>query len=422
MQNDISKYINNYLSPYLCGFRKGYSTETCLMAMLECWKKALDKNKIAGAILTDLSKAFDCINHELLIAKLAAYGFDHNSLSFIYSYLSKRKQRTKVNNTFSSWSQIIAGVPQGSILGPLLFNIYINDLFYFIQYSKIANYADDNTPYYIEEKVEILIKVVETDTSILIKWFKNNYFKINTDKCKLIITNQEQGIFAKVGNDVIECSKSIKLLGITIDNKLNFNEHALKICKKASQKLHALARISNYISTDKLKLIMNAFIDSQFSYCPLIWMNHSRTINNRINRLHRRALRIVYKEPDNSFEELLTKNGSFSIHHKNLQKLATEMYKNLNNYSPKISKMIFQLSENTYNLRNKNPFQLPRVISVNNGTETISYRGPRTWDLVPNNIKTSKNLSEFKTKIKEWKPVGCKCRLCKEYISDLGFL
>ena len=102
MQNDISNYMNNYLSPYLCGFRKGYNTETCLMSMVECWKKALDKNQIGGALLTDLSKAFDCINHELLIAKLAAYGFDRSSLSFIFSYLSNRKQRTKINNYFSS--------------------------------------------------------------------------------------------------------------------------------------------------------------------------------------------------------------------------------------------------------------------------------------------------------------------------------
>ena len=129
MFNQISNYIDNHLSKYLYGFRKGNSTQQCLILMLEKWKKALDNHNVAGALLTDLSKAFDCLNHELLIAKLAAYGFDHESLAFIYSYLSDRKQRTKVNNSFSAYSDITTGVPQVSILGPLLFNIYLNFLF-----------------------------------------------------------------------------------------------------------------------------------------------------------------------------------------------------------------------------------------------------------------------------------------------------
>ena len=134
MYDQISIYIETYLSPFLCGFRKGFSTQHCLTVMLERWKKALDKGTLAGAILTDLSKAFDCLNHELLIAKLNAYGFDLTSLTYIYSYLSDRKQRTKVNNCLSSWSSIKSVVPQGSILGPLLFNIYLNDIFFFCQY------------------------------------------------------------------------------------------------------------------------------------------------------------------------------------------------------------------------------------------------------------------------------------------------
>ena len=390
--------------------------------MLERWKKALDKNKIAGAILTDLSKAFDCIHHELLIAKLEAYGFEHASLAHIYSYLSDRKQRTKINNTFSSWSDITTGVPQGSILGPLFFNIYLNDIFYFIEETDLTNYADDNTPYTIESKVDILINILEKNTSILIKWFENNYFKMNTDKCKLLITKHGEEASAKIGNDVIKASKSVKLLGITIDNKLNFNEHVSKLCKKTSQKLHALARISNYMSTEKLKLIMKAFIESQFGYCPLVWMHHSRSLNNQINRLHERALWLVYKERSLTFEELLLKDNSVSIHHRNLQKLATEMYKNINNHSPIISKTIFKLSSNPYELRNKNPFQISNVNSVYNGTETISFRGPKTWALVPDEIKISPSLSEFKRKIKKWKPEGCQCRLCKEYVANLGFI
>ena len=118
MHKQINAYVDKHLSPFLFGFRKGFSTQQCLLVMLEKWHKALDKNKYAGALLTDLSKAFDCLNHELLIAKLEVYGFDRDSLTYIYSYLSNRK-RTKINRSFSDWADIISSVPQGSIPGPL---------------------------------------------------------------------------------------------------------------------------------------------------------------------------------------------------------------------------------------------------------------------------------------------------------------
>ena len=130
-------------SKYICGFRKGHSTQHCLLFTLENLRKALDKRLKTGILLTDLSKAFDSISHDLLIAKLHAYGFSRNTLTLIHDYLSDQKQRTKVRDTYSTWRYIMYGIPQGSILGPLLFNICINDLFLFSTDFKIANYADD---------------------------------------------------------------------------------------------------------------------------------------------------------------------------------------------------------------------------------------------------------------------------------------
>ena len=164
---------------------------------------------------------------------------------------------------------------------------------------------------------------------------------------------------------------------------------------------------------------MKTFIDAQFNYCPLIWMFHSRTLNNKINKLHERALRLVYIS---SFENLRNIDNTFTIHERNLQNLATEMYKIKNNLSPSFLSDIFPQSQNPYELRNKNICKTENIHTVFYGSETVSFRGPKTWALIPDNIKNSNNLNEFKAKIKSWKQEGCTCRICKVYVQNLGFI
>ena len=186
-----------------------------------------------------------------------------------------------------------------------------------------------------------MLKKLEKETNIALNWFKINEMKSNDGKCHLIVPN-ESTVSVKLGKELILAEDSVKLLGMTIDNKLDFTQHIEELLKKGNQKLHALARISKYVSQDKLKLIMNTFIKSQFNYCPMLWMFHSRPLYNRTNRLHERALRIVYQKEELSFQELLDKSGDVTVHQKNLQRLAIEMFKVKNNIAPISFQKIFE--------------------------------------------------------------------------------
>ena len=160
LYDQIYTYTDSILSKDQCGFRKGYITQYSIIAMIEKWRRNLDQGGICGALFTDLSKAFDCLVHDLLIAKLEASGFTHEFPKLINSYLTDRKHRTKINSSYSSFLDLLIGVPQGSILGPLLFNIYITDLFLFLDDDNIASYADDTTPYAMKGRtLQVLVNL-----------------------------------------------------------------------------------------------------------------------------------------------------------------------------------------------------------------------------------------------------------------------
>ena len=201
------------------------------------------RGKVFGALLTDLSKAFDWLYHDLLIAKLNAYGFSLPTLRLIHDYLLNRRQRTRTNNSYSKWMEIVLGVPQGSILGPLLFNIFLADLFFIVNSTDIANYADDNTPYATANDIDSLIASLEEASKSLFTWFDNNLMKSNADKCHLLVSSNEK-VTIKIGSHEIANTKREKLLGVHLDSGLSFDYHISEICNKASRKVCARVRVT----------------------------------------------------------------------------------------------------------------------------------------------------------------------------------
>ena len=363
----------------------------------------------------DLSKAYDCIPHDLLIAKLAAYGLSEQGLKFMYSYLNGRKHRVKVNDSLSEWLDMKLGVPQGSILGPLLFNIFINDIFFFIIASGICNFADDNSLHASGTSLEIVITKLKIDIKNILEWFRFNSMAANPGKFQIMFLglNENTSINFDIGDISISSTNHVKLLGVTIDNKLDFSKHIEAICKQASQKTSAILRIRNYLSIDKASKLVQAFILSRFFYCPLIWMFCNRKCSELINRTHKRALRTLLFDFNLNFDELLKKTGQLSIHCRHLQFLLIEVFKSLNKENPKFMWDLFQIKTSKYNLRAVNTLKLITPKTNKYGLNSIVFRGSFLWNYIPNELKRSLSLSDFKSKVRKYKSFNCTCLSCR---------
>ena len=188
--------------------------------------------------------------------------------------------------------------------------------------TNFSSYTDDNKPYRTADTIAEVMKLLERDSTMLFKWFPDNQMKANISKCHLLVTKKDE-VVINLGETGIKNSEYEKLLWIKVDTTWNFNEHLTDIISKASHKVNALSRVVPYMSLFKKKTLMNLFFNSQFSYCPLMWIFHSRIMNKKINRLHERCMRLTYEDKTSSFEELLEQDKSASIHTRNMQMLAT---------------------------------------------------------------------------------------------------
>ena len=216
---------------------------------------------------------------------------------YILSYLSNCKQCVRINDTYSEFENIITGVPQGSILGPLLFNLPINDLFFYILIASVHNFSDDNTLSAFAENVSKLINILQSESEVITDWFKKNQMMVNPDKVQVIIIDKKKG--DHTNENVVFDNKQIKtsasLLGIQVDDQLNFSLRVSNICKSAANQINALIRLQKFLSFKENKILINSYFMANFNYGPPVWMFSNAVSLKKIENLQKRALRFLYK-------------------------------------------------------------------------------------------------------------------------------
>jgi hypothetical protein len=419
-ERTISRQLDDYFSsifhPFLSAYRKGYSCQSVLLALTEEWRKALDGNQHTAAILMDLSKAFDCVPYNLLYDKLCAYGLDQNAVALIKSYLTERKQCVKVGNVNSSFKNIEKGVPQGSILGPTLFNIFVNDIFCFVKTSKLVNYADDNTLSFSHKNVDLLKQTLEEECRILIKWFSDNGMRANPDKFQAIAIGKKsasENLVFDIGENAIKCEDTVKLLGVTIDSLLNFDVHIKNVCLKASKQINALRRMGKNLTMEGRKAIYHAFILSNFNFCPLVWHFCSKGNTQKLERVNYRALRFVFQDFISDYQTLLGKIDMCTLEVSRLKQIAILTFRILNKETPCYLQDFVKERSGTYALRYNKILEKPRTRTVRYGTHSFRSVAANTWNLLPDHARTQMTLGEFKSVLRRWDGEVCKCAACK---------
>jgi len=392
------------------GFRPKRSTIDAITEFISKVNRAIENNEISLGIFLDLSKAFDTINHDILLYKLNHYGIRGKALDWFRSYLSNRKLKTYINNQQSSNEEISThGVPQGSILGPLLFIIYINDLPTVLKKTNVTIFADDNTLFNSSKDVLTLIKDTNKDLEQLSFWFRSNKLSLNPGKTVCILFSKKH---IKIGSNIniildgnlIEIKSATKFLGVTIDKYLNWHDHINNIAGKIRGSLYIINRVKNILSKNLLKTLYYSLIQSYMMYGITLWGSTHSTYLNKLFMLQKKAVRLINKVKYNAHTNaLFMENKILKLH--DIYKLETAkcMYKFSTNTLPKNLQSNFTLhsSLHNYNTRNKNHPLIPRnrIVSAH---ISITHKGPAIWHTIPNQIKSSKSQTSFKCTYKSY--------------------
>ena len=413
LEKEIRKAIvahmdrNNFFSKFQHGFRSGFSCVTQLLKAIDDWTKFLDNRKQVDVIYFDFKKAFDTVPHKRLVGKLHSYGIRGNILNWLENFLHKRKQRVMLDGQTSEWTDVTSGIPQGSVLGPILFLIYINDLPDIVQ-SFIKLFADD-TKIYKPCDNELSSITLQNDIDRMTDWSKTWLLKFNEQKCKHLQLGQQQlNTEFKMKTDtnneiVIESTSSEKDLGIIIDNRLNFQEHIYTQISKANKILGLIRRTFQYLDKEMLVNLYKSLIRPHLEYGSNVWSVIWKKEATAIENVQRRATKLVKTIAHLTYQQRLKVLGLPSLEYRRLRNDMVETYKILTGVDKADKHQLFEL-ENQGRTRG-HPLKIRKKhCRINVRKFSFGLRVVSPWNHLPEEIVLSANVNTFKSRLnKHWK-------------------